>query len=165
MVLLAYVLISPQVPTNTGLMIACLLCGFVAGVAAILLFLVWARVARVPSEKNFLALPTDQWQVGPWRVRITPEGFENTSALANSMYRWEVIWSMGQTHDYLVYMISSERGVVVPRRAFISDEHFDDFAESARRYRRQATEVLDAEAAPAEEEAPEPERPSTDIRL
>ena len=76
-----------------------------------------------------------------------------------------VIWSMGQTEDYLIFMISSQRGVAVPRRAFISDEHFDDFAESARRYHRESEEILDAEPAPPDEEAPRPERPSTDIRL
>ncbi len=72
---------------------------------------------------------------------------------------------MGQTEDHMIYMISSQRGVAVPRRAFISDEHFDDFGEAARRYRREAGQILDAEPAPPDEDVPRQEHPNTDIRL
>jgi hypothetical protein len=150
---------------NMGLGVACLGVGFIVGALMIVAVLAWARVVHVQNEKNFLTLPADEWQRGPWRVRIGPEGIENISSLATSTYRWEVIWSMGRTDDHLIYMITSQRGVAVPRRAFISDEHFDDFAESARRYRREAERILDAELVPTDEEAPRPERPSTDIRL
>jgi hypothetical protein len=164
--LLALFIVSPSGKyTNWGLIGVWFIVGFLLGAFVILLLLAWAKVIHPQTEKNFLTLPADEWQRGPWRVRISPDGIENTSPLATSMYRWEVIWSMGQTEDHLIYMISSQRGVAVPRRAFISDEHFDDFAESARRYRSEAEQILDAEAAPPDEEAPRPERPSTDIRL
>ena len=117
------------------------------------------------ARKKFLSGPSDRWQRGPWRVRISPEGIENISPLATAKYRWQVIWSIGQTEDHLIYMISSQRGVAIPRRAFISEKHFDDFAAAAKRYRRQAEEILDPELAPPDEEAPRPKRPSTDIRL
>jgi hypothetical protein len=159
--------VTPQVsgPGYLVLGAACLVGGFVAGAMMMLAILAWAKVFHPQTEKTFLALPADQWQRGPWRVRISPEGIENISPHATAMYRWEVIWSMGQTEDHLIYMISSQRGVAVPRRAFISDEHFDDFADTAKRYRRQAEQILDAEPVAPEEEAPRPERPSTDIRL
>jgi hypothetical protein len=153
------------IPEDVESGIAMFAFGFIAGAAVILIVSARARAARGLTKKTFLTDPIDQWQRGPWRVRIGPVGIENISPLASSMYRWNVIRSMGQTDDHMIFMISSQRGVAVPRRAFISDQLFDDFADSAKRFRRDAMAILAAERAGPNDQPMSTERPSTDIRL
>src|SRR5262249_44765942 len=68
---------GPGASPNLGLLIGGLAVGFIAGAAMVFLLLVWAKVVRPQTEKNFLTLPSDEWQKGPWRVRISPEGIES----------------------------------------------------------------------------------------
>jgi hypothetical protein len=75
---------------------------------------------------------------GPWRLAISPEGITQTSALERTFKRWDIILWIDTTEEHLFLYDSPYCCMIVPRRAFRDDRHFDEFVDLARRYRDEA---------------------------
>ncbi|HVS38334.1 MAG TPA: YcxB family protein [Gemmataceae bacterium] len=70
------------------------------------------------------------------RVLLDAEAVRNISAFASSTYLWHGIEKVGATLQHAFLYINSVTAVVVPCRAFPSDQVFKDFVDAARHYQR-----------------------------
>jgi hypothetical protein len=102
----------------------------------------WGRAARearlAEAHQHQLALPVNRWRRGPRRLSVTPEGVVEVSGASCLQYDWSVVWAIARLPDHVLFLLSSEGGLVVPRRGFHSDEHFHEFGALAEQYRQQA---------------------------
>lgn len=71
---------------------------------------------------------------GPRRVALTPQFLNSSSPYAQSVTRWVAIEKIVVSVDALYSYISSVSSVVVPRRAFTSDDHFQTFVHTAQEF-------------------------------
>lgn len=76
--------------------------------------------------------------IGPRRVGLSPQFLNNSSAYSQSVTRWIAIEKIVVSKDAVYIYISSVSSVVVPRRAFSSDEHFQSFVHTAQEFHAQA---------------------------
>lgn len=75
---------------------------------------------------------------GPRRVGLTPQFINHSSPYHQSVTRWIVVEKVATTSDALYIYISSVSSVVIPRRAFSSDDHFQTFVRTAEEFHRRA---------------------------
>ncbi|MGI8982614.1 MAG: YcxB family protein [Pirellulaceae bacterium] len=71
---------------------------------------------------------------GPRRIILTPLSLINSSPNSQLETRWSVIEKIVVTEQALYIYISSVSSVVVPRRAFTSDDHFQTFVHTAQEF-------------------------------
>lgn len=76
--------------------------------------------------------------IGPRRVGLTQQFLNNSSPYSQSVTRWSAIERIVVSNDAVYIYVSSVSSVVVPRRAFSSDEHFHTFARTAQEYHARA---------------------------
>jgi hypothetical protein len=125
----------------TGWLLAFLL-GMLSG---LLLLLAMARLTqrrqrqRWATDKRYAALFQQR------RLTISPEGVRVVSPTTESFTRWPGFCQIGSTDEHAFFFITPENAIVVPRRAFATDEAYDDFVNLAVAFRR--GEVADAEPA------------------
>jgi len=74
---------------------------------------------------------------GPRRFRVAPEGLICMLEGSFHEYAWRVVSPLTTTAARL-FLTIDDRPVTIPRRAFVSDEHFREFAALAEQYRQQA---------------------------
>jgi hypothetical protein len=72
--------------------------------------------------------------VGMRRITITPEFIIAASPLMQSAQRWNGIEKVLVYHDTILIFNSALSAFVLPRRAFNSDTHFQEFAGCAQKY-------------------------------
>ena len=75
--------------------------------------------------------------VGPRRIKITPEFLMHSSPLSQSVYRWAGVEKVRGDREGIYIFVSSLAAFVLPRRAFNSEQHFQEFAATAEKYLRQ----------------------------
>jgi energy-coupling factor transporter transmembrane protein EcfT len=74
---------------------------------------------------------------GPMRFRVAPEGLVCMLEGSFHEYAWRVVSAFAATPARF-FLVVDDRPVTVPRRAFVSDEHYREFAALAEQYRQQA---------------------------
>ena len=89
-------------------------------------------VERMYSEGRNLLL------YGPRRVGLTPHYLNNASPHSQSVTRWLAVEKVVVGEEALYIYISSVSSIVVPRRAFSSDDHFQTFVHTAQDYHSRA---------------------------
>jgi hypothetical protein len=60
-------------------------------------------------------------------VEVTPDGVVERTPAGHSFVRWYALESVGSARDHLFMLISSVAAVIVPRRAFASDDEWRRF--------------------------------------
>jgi hypothetical protein len=75
----------------------------------------------------------------PREVGIAPWGFHSASDFADTRLRWGAIRRVLCLPDVVVFEEDSQRGHLVPKRAFASPEAFAEFAALATEYHRRST--------------------------
>ena len=75
---------------------------------------------------------------GPRRVGLTPQFLNNSSPYSQSVTRWIAVEKIVVAGDALYIYISSVSSVVVPRRAFTSDDHFRTFVHTTQEFHARA---------------------------
>jgi hypothetical protein len=75
---------------------------------------------------------------GPRRVCLTPQCLEYASPHSQSEIGWIAVEKVVAIEDALYIYVSTASSIVVPRRAFSSDEHFQVFAHTAQEFHAQA---------------------------
>lgn len=75
---------------------------------------------------------------GPRRVVLTPQSLINSSANSQSETRWIAIEKIVVTEEALYIYISSVSSVVIPRREFTSNDHFQTFIQTAQDFHTRA---------------------------
>jgi hypothetical protein len=98
-----------------------------------------ARLVKgAASARGQLKDPRNQGWRGPWRTSIGPEGLSGTAAHERTVYAWYGIRWIDATADHVFLYTTPYLCVIVPRRAFRDDRHFEEFIDLARRYRDEA---------------------------
>jgi len=65
--------------------------------------------------------------LGPHEVSILEEGVRNSSERHESLFRWQTVRSADTTAQHIFIMVDRCAAVIVPRRAFTSDEERERF--------------------------------------
>ncbi len=71
---------------------------------------------------------------GPRRVGLTPQFVNSSSPYTQSVTRWVAIEKIVVSADALYLYNSAVSSVMVPRRAFTSDDHFQTFVHAAQEF-------------------------------
>jgi hypothetical protein len=84
-------------------------------------------------------------QLAAWRgrrrVRITPEEFTITEDDATLVLKWSRLVRINTSADYAFFFTSEQTALAVPVRAFTDLAVFDEFVDTARRYRKRAEDL------------------------
>jgi hypothetical protein len=64
------------------------------------------------------------------RLRLTDDGIEAAHAAASTRYAWHGIRGLTESADLVVIWVDRALGIVVPRRAFASDEERQRFVDA-----------------------------------
>jgi hypothetical protein len=91
-------------------------------------YLIRRNLHRAYSEGKNLSV------FGPRRITITPEFLMYAAPLSQSAHRWAGVEKIGGDKDGIYIFISSLSAYVLPRRAFNSDQHYQEFARAAEKY-------------------------------
>lgn len=75
---------------------------------------------------------------GPRRIVLTPQFLNNASPQSQSVTRWLGVEKLVVADRALYIYISSVSSLVIPRRAFSSDDHFQTFVHTAQEFHAQA---------------------------
>lgn len=87
-----------------------------------------AVVKRLYSEGRNRSL------LGPHEVVLSAHSMQSKSELVETTYKWPAVEKIVATPDYAFFYASALSAIVIPRRAFASDEEFKHFVETARKY-------------------------------
>ena len=68
--------------------------------------------------------------IGPHQFEIRPDGFSETTKGTTTVTNWAGVQRLFRFRSYLFLMISTFRVHIIPRRAFESEEAFQNFADS-----------------------------------
>lgn len=120
-----------------------LLVTFVIGPAYVF-YTLWSvrRRARRLTRK-LLAEGKNRSVLSEHRIFLNDEGITSETALIRSLYRWPVIERIVETSEYLFLFVSGFSAIVIPKRAFASDEHWQTFVQEARQRATDAAYVDD----------------------
>jgi hypothetical protein len=75
---------------------------------------------------------------GPRRVGLSPQFLNNSSPYFQSVTRWIAVEKIAVSENALYIYNSSVSSVIVPRRAFSSDDHFQTFVHTAQEFHARA---------------------------
>jgi hypothetical protein len=92
-------------------------------------FHVW--LFRRSADKN---IPSSDL-LRPQHMTLTPEAVMHRTEHASGSTEWAGIQHVGITATHIFIFTTSTTAFVVPRRAFASDESFNEFAQTAQKYR------------------------------
>src|SRR5262249_55569887 len=70
------------------------------------------------------------WQ----RLKLTPEGLLHSTAVSTTRVVWDGIERIGMTDHHAFFYLTPVSSLILPRRAFASEEEFERFVEMARIY-------------------------------
>jgi hypothetical protein len=73
------------------------------------------------------------------RFSIDAEAARNTTDFASVTYLWKGIDKIVTTREHAFFYFTTQLAFILPRRAFPDDQAFNDFVETARRYRHMAS--------------------------
>jgi hypothetical protein len=79
------------------------------------------------------------------RIVLTPEAVEGSTEVSTARTLWEGVLKVAATETHLFIYLAPTQAIVIPGRAFPSDEDFDDFIDAARDYHRAARRRRDEE--------------------
>lgn len=108
--------------------------GLVAAILAYLLGALSALLFVWSLQRRYLRhyLGDDSPVLAESRLRIAGDGLEATGAHATAKYLWPGIKGFTETADLVVVWIDRALGIVVPKRAFASDEACRSFVDAVR---------------------------------
>jgi hypothetical protein len=75
----------------------------------------------------------------PQTFVIGPESFTITDSNTTSTSRWDAIQNVALTEEHAFLFIDLKTAHVLPRRAFVSEEDFQELVAEIKRYRAEAT--------------------------
>jgi hypothetical protein len=138
-ILLAATLVLQSFMPNRGLFVG--LYAIIMG----LLLLTYSRRYRTGIRRLHTRLyreGANRTLVGPRRLTLTPEFVDYATPLSQSMTRWLGVEKVEVTDQALYIYLSSFSGISVPRRAFVSTEEFEQFANRAKELQTAAQRSL-----------------------
>jgi hypothetical protein len=113
---------------------------FVLGVAvgggAMIVLLVWTRKATLNAVKNLYEDEHARWVFSRRRLSICPAGVISSNEYHETIHRWSIVWRIDTEGVYAFFYTSLNEGIVIPRRAFRDEQHFEEFLALARRYQQ-----------------------------
>ncbi len=97
------------------------------------LFLSRHRIA-VSGIAKFLRQGKNAKLLEPRQLTISPEGISQSSAHSAGITMWTGIEKIAVTEDHVFFYVSRQRAIILPRRAFASNQDFTHFVETAQGY-------------------------------
>jgi hypothetical protein len=110
--------------------------GFVLGFLT--LAIVYALLGKF-ANRSFSKLSQDErasWAFEPRRIAISPDGIKTSSDYVETVQRWPIVWKIGTTNEHVFFYFTPNEGLIVPRRAFRDQQHFQEFIALARQYQQ-----------------------------
>lgn len=68
-----------------------------------------------------------RWYFARKRLRIAALGLQVTNEFQQVRYSWSVVWLIDSTNEHLFFFVTRGQALIIPRRAFRDDQHFEDF--------------------------------------
>jgi hypothetical protein len=127
----------------------CLIVGTVLLVLTASLLLRWSLRAQLRRRAA-------DW-LGWHRLSINPEGLVVATETSRYETKWVTVRRIARDGDYAFLYLTDTSAIILPRRPFVSDEEFDRFVATARRYRRAAPETTCPKGSTRREQAREPD--------
>jgi hypothetical protein len=124
--------------------------GFLGGIIQLVVtvyLISWIQRRQIKKQND----RPNVWRGDPFHVRISPAGFTQENQWFTSLHRWPVVCRVTETKGRAFFYIDTHTVIVVPSRAFVSEQEYEDFIELASRYSKQARTL------------PPAPNPSTDI--
>jgi hypothetical protein len=78
-----------------------------------------------------------QWAVRDVRVILTANGLRTVVRGYTSMLEWSRVWPIGETDKHVFLYVTRDTVIIVARRAFRDDQHFEEFIALSRRYQQE----------------------------
>ncbi len=110
-------------------------------VYAILIFILYPQVVKWQYKRNVRKLLIE----GPAKsfprkctLRLHPNSIETQSQIGRNTIHWSAIEQIATTNEHLFMFMNTASAVIVPKRAFETDEEYVAFLETAERYRQMA---------------------------
>ncbi len=103
-----------------------------------LLLLIWRQAwLNRASLKAVWDDPRSDWAVRGVRVVLSSNQLCTVARGVTSMYEWSRFWHIGETDKHVFLFYSRNSAIIVPRRVFHDDQHFQEFIGLARQYRQE----------------------------
>jgi hypothetical protein len=80
--------------------------------------------------------PRSEWAFQDLRVVLSPDGLHMLSRASASMYDWSRVWHLGVTEKHVFLCITRNKAIVIPRRVFRDQQHFEEFIALAGQYQQ-----------------------------
>jgi YcxB-like protein len=93
---------------------------------------------RGPASGHGTIDARDQWYEAQ-RLIIGPDGITQKGEWGEATFRWPVVWSVDVTDNHCFLWTSTADALVLPRRVFQDETHFNAFIDLVNQYRRDAT--------------------------
>lgn len=113
-----------------------------------LVMLVWTIAILASRRRNvsrsihgIFRNMTGRAMVGPRTLTIRPDAIHTVSEVFETAYKWIGIERIETNAAYVFFYQGSNGAIIVPKRAFSSEEQFQLFLETARQFHRQAAEA------------------------
>jgi hypothetical protein len=110
--------------------------GFAMGGSSVVALVVWMRKAATNSIKALYTDEHSRWMFASRRLKIIPESIAIISEYQQSFQKWSVVWKIALAEEHLFLYESMNSAIIVPRRAFRDQQHFEEFIALARQYQQ-----------------------------
>ncbi len=80
--------------------------------------------------------PRNEWAVRDVRVVISADQLRTVARGAATMYEWSRTWHIGVSDKHVFLCITRITAIIIPRRAFRDNQHFEEFVALARQYQQ-----------------------------
>lgn len=110
--------------------------GVVVGVLAMIVMLIWMRKTTLNAVKNLYEDEHARWVFSRRRLSLSPAGVSSSNDYHETIHRWPIVWRIDTEGAYAFFYTSLNEGIVIPRRAFRDEQHFEEFLALARRYQQ-----------------------------
>jgi hypothetical protein len=78
-----------------------------------------------------------QWTVRDVHVILSANELRTTARGHTCKFEWSSVWRIGQTDKHVFLYVLRDAAIIIPRRAFRDDWHFDEFVALARQYQQE----------------------------
>lgn len=111
--------------------------GLAIGYFGILLIQRWWQACMNRSiHKAHCEDPRSEWTVRDVQVVLSSNQVRTVARGATSVYEWSRVWHIGETDKHVFLCITRNTAIIIPRRAFRDNQHFEEFISLARQYRQ-----------------------------
>lgn len=81
--------------------------------------------------------PRSEWAFRDVRVVLSSNQLRRVARGATCVYEWSRVWHIDETDKLVSLWVTRDSAIIIPRRAFRDDRHFEEFIALARQYQQE----------------------------